>query len=187
MTSPTSNLPDPDADPAAPGAEPNGFEEQLLQAHLSARLDPQVGRARRGFQQMLAEEETSSSGTLPLHSGRVNWRWTIGLITAAAACAAFGLSLWMGLDTGTSNSGGQLSQGPEGSNVPGLTQAGYTPLEYQESWQSRDLGVYEFKGRPVRAVHRQQWETTRYRDAEGYEVKIETPREQLVLVDAPVQ
>jgi len=185
MTSPTSNFPDPaDADAAAPGAEPLGFEEQLLQAHLSARLDPQVGRARRRFEQLLAEEETSSSGPLPLHSGRVNWRWTVGLITAAAACAAFGLSLWMGLDMGK-RSQSPVSKG-EGA-VPGLTQAAYTPLEYQESWQSRDLGVYEFKGRPVRAVHRQQWETTRYRDAEGYEVKIEVPREQLVLVDAPVQ
>jgi hypothetical protein len=164
-------------------------EESLLQAHLSRELDPQLGQARRRFEQMLAAgpgAAGSSSMRLDARGAApsTHWRWIIGAVTAAAACLAFGVSFFYGLDWGDGGPGVMVQNTSPDSP---LQAVGYTPLEYRESWQARDLGTYELNGKPVRAVHRQQWETARYRNDEGYEVTIEVPREQLVLVDAPVQ
>lgn len=173
MTYLGDNLPDDSAQLSA--------QEHRLQAHLAAELDPHVGRARRRFEQMLAESAEPAPLRLRGAGGPSVWnrRWSMGLL-AAAACIAFAVGLWGVFDSGgwrgTELSGGKLAK-----------EARFTPLEYSESWQSEDLGTYKFDGRPVRAVHQQQWETTRYRDAQGYEVEIEVPRTQLVLVDAPVQ
>jgi hypothetical protein len=167
---------------AGPSGAPADRQDRLIEAHLARELDPQLGQARRRFERMLADGRAAG----PLRPGNgLSWnhRWTIGVLTALAACMALGVGMW-NLDQGTSPPV-QVGAGDGGESA--MRPVGYTPLEYRESWQSQDLGTYEFEGRPVRAVHRKQWETTRYRDAKGYEVKLELPREQLVLVDAPVQ
>lgn len=170
MTHQGDNLQDDSAELSA--------QERQLRAHLAGQLDPHLGQARRRFEQMLAE--SAEPAPLPLRGAAGpsvwNWRWSMGLL-AAAACIAFAVGLWGIFDSNNS---------PLSTRIPG-EEARLTPLEYSESWQAEDLGTYKFDGRPVRAVHHQQWETTRYRDAQGYQVQIEVPRTQLVLVDAPVQ
>lgn len=155
----------------------------LVAEHLARELDPRLGQSRRRFEQLLADGQAAPPLRIGASAMPWNQRWMIGLLTAVAACLAFGVGLW-NLDLGTTPPV-QVGAGNGGESA--MQPVGYTPLEYRESWQSQDLGTYEFEGRPVRAVHRKHWETTRYRDAKGYEVKIELPREQLVLVDAPVQ
>lgn len=175
MTHQTDNFPHDGAERSA--------EERLLEAHLAAQLDQHVGQARRRFEQMLAMS-AEQPAPLRLHGGAGqgiwNRRWSMGLL-ATAACIAFAVGLWSLFD----------SNGLNGTELSGRTdsaaEARFMPLEYSESWQAEDMGTYKFDGRPVRAVHHQQWETTRYRDAQGYEVQVEVPRTQLVLVDAPVQ
>ena len=174
-----------DSIPFADRPETPDPEEHLLREHLARALDGQLGQARRRFETALAQE--AERPPLRLHAAPAgwNWRWVLGTLTAAAACLAFGISFFNGLDFG-STPRTIVSNGAE-TGTQGVQPIGYTPLEYRESWQAHDLGTYEFEGRPVRAVHRQQWERARYRNDQGYEVTIEVPREQLVLVDAPVQ
>lgn len=170
MNAPTPQLPD---------------ERQLVQAHLVRRLDPQMGQARRRFEQALAAERLAARPAPAVPAGP-GWQWRIGLglLTAAAAGLALMAVLWPVL-RGEGGRPAPVVQG-ETAQVAG-SEAGYVPLEYRESWQARDLGMYELGGRPVRAVHRQQWESARFRDEQGYEVSIEMPAQQLVFVDAPVQ
>ena len=162
--------------PEGPGAE-----ERLIQAHLASQLDPHLGMARRRFETALAAESQPLSRPIRLHERHPtawNWRWSLGLV-AAAASVALAVGLWGLFEAGKPVQPviGDLADG----------QGHLTPLEYSESWEEQDLGMYEFDGRPVRAVHHQQWERSRYRDPKGYEVQIEEPRSRLVLVDAPVQ
>ena len=169
MTHSPQNLPD------RPGAE-----QRLIQAHLASELDPHLGSARRRFERALAEESQMLPPIRLRGRGAAswNWRWSLGLV-AAAASVAVTIGLWALFEAG------RPVQPVIGELAGGSGQL--TPLEYSESWEEQDLGMYEFDGRPVRAVHHQQWERSRYRDPSGYEVQIEEPRSRLVLVDAPVQ
>jgi hypothetical protein len=158
-----------------------GAEDRLIQAHLASELDRHLGTARRRFEATLGEETHALPQPIRLHEHRStgwNWRWSLGLV-AAAASVTIAIGLW-----------GLFEAGRPVEPVMGPIAEGsghLTPMEYSESWESQDLGMYEFEGRPVRAVHQEQWERTRYRDAKGYQVQIEEPRSRLVLVDAPVQ
>ena len=156
-------------------------QDRLIQSHLASELDGHLGTARRRFEAALGEQTHALPRPIRLHEHRSsgwNWRWSLGLV-AAAAVVALSIGLW-----------GLFESGRPVQPVMGdIAEASgpLTPLEYSESWESQDLGMYEFGGRPVRAVHQEQWERTRYRDANGYQVQIEEPRSRLVLVDAPVQ
>lgn len=169
MNAPTPQLPD---------------ERQLVQACLRRRLDPHLGQTRRRFEQALAAERFAARPA-PAAPAATAWQWRIGigLLTAAAAGLALMAVLWPVLR----GEPGRPSPVVQGEPVQEMGEAGYVPLEYRESWQARDLGMYELGGRPVRAVHRQQWESARFRNEQGYEVSIEMPAQQLVFVDAPVQ
>lgn len=159
-------------------------EEQLLASHLSARLDGHLGGARKRFEAILEAETAAPRPVRPSdgHRGRWGWHWGLGLF-AAAACVLVVVSLLVTL-RGRPQGGSSIAAGPDSQQPLGVSNL--TPLEYSESWNSADLGVYEFGGQPVRAVHQQQWERARYQDA-GYEVQIDVPCSNLVLYDAPIQ
>ena len=174
--------------PAVDSPPVPGSEEVALRHFLAPRLDPHVGRARRHFEAALAAEPWAPA-PMPLrpassrHDGW-DWRWSFGALLAAAAAVAFGIGLWNGPGAWPGGSGYQT---PSLAQVTGEPAGPLTPVQYSERWEARDLGTYVLDGKPVQAVHRQQWQSSQYKAKGGYTVQIELPREELVLVDTPVQ
>lgn len=185
--------------------------DEALRSHLGRQLDPHLGNARRGFETMLAREAMQPTPPLRLRRSR----WFIGLAAAAAACVVFGMGSWLGqsettrpagpvagtnrpLDPRTHESGDGMaeqesSQEPVPSHGFGTLEldpsdAGrFLPVRQDEVWRARNLGTYVVDGQPVRAVERQGWQTVQYETEAGARVSIETPRHQVLLIDASVQ
>lgn len=175
--------------------------DSALSDHFSHELAGVEGRSRSAF---LAALEQEATATIPRFStGR---RLLIGTLLAAAASLAFGFGIW---SARTVNPAGPLASGSdlvprevpdipdgEGGDADSTFQTlaydpsdlrPVTPVSREQWWQARDAGTYVIDGEPVRAVQRREWERTWFRNAAGYEVTIERPREQWMLVDADIQ
>ena len=133
---------------------------------LAAELDGHIGTARARF-------EAALKADAPRRSMR---RWWAGGGVALAAAAGLAVAVWpASVERAT----------PLVAPLTAVAEAG--PVRLDERWQTRDLGVYaDADGRPVRAVGHRRWQALEYRNAAGAEVRIEQPRDYVVLVDAPV-
>lgn len=179
MTVPHDNLPTNEG-------VPNVDDEAEVRRFLAARLDTHLGAARGRFEEALADEEALGSA----NRDQRGIRRSVVALLAAAACAAFAVGLWLRADSETvgPQAAGAIAETSTTTLVGTSHESAgrFTPLEYNQRRRSRDLGTYVLDGKPVQAVHRQQWQTTQY-TTDGYTVRIERPREELVFVDAPVQ
>lgn len=165
--------------------------DTALRDHFTRELAGVEGRSRAAFLAALEQEAATSP---PASWGR---RLIIGTLLAAAAAMAFGFGIWSARTVDRAPMPEVASNGPGEAGEPGhsFQTLAYdladlrpvTPVAREQYWQSRDTGTYVIDGAPVRAVQRREWEKTSFRNAAGFEVTIERPREQWMLVDAEVQ
>ena len=174
--------------------------EAALHEHYQRELAGVQGKARATF--LAAIEQETATRTRRSGAGR---RLFIGTLMAAAAALAFGFGLWSVRTVSPERPLAATAPAPEvsGADAPETTGRAdsafrtlaydpadlrpVTPVTRQQWWQTQDAGTYVVDGEPVRAVQRREWETTTFRNAAGFQVTIERPREQWMLVDADVQ
>lgn len=174
-----------------------------LRDHFARELAGVEGRSRAAFLAAV-EQEAGVAGNRHSPARRL----FLGTLLAAAAALAFGFGIWsartvspdVSLATGdplaekAPDDGSNADSAREEPERPFQTLAydpgdlrPVTPVAREQWWQTRDAGTYVVDGEPVRAVQRREWEKTSFRNAAGFVVTIERPREQWMLVDADVQ
>lgn len=137
-------------------------EDIAVRDYLSARLDPQLGRAEAHFREFLAEEKTAPVIRRPVFALPHLFRgWTLSL--AGAALAATLAALWTGpsLKPLTTPPG---SVAKPGSIIP-TTPVNNMLIEQDVQSQTYDDGTYmNDNGMPVRVFRRRDLQRTRWYD-----------------------
>jgi hypothetical protein len=132
----------------------DAHQEMMLKDHLSAELDPQLGRAEDRFRQFLRDESDPHQN--PYRIGGRFRGWTFSIAGAAlAACLGF---LWAGPTLST--------QPPSRQQDPvNATTVDLPWMEQSQAAQTYDGGIQvDADGNPVRVLHHMQWDRTRWFD-----------------------
>jgi hypothetical protein len=144
--------------------------EDELSRHLSARLDPQVGRAAAYFEQSLAANKPARN--------RAAFLWTVGagLVTATAAAIALAATLIPAPAARPHRPAVTPSAPPEVASVE--------PSEVVW-WRSLDEGTVLLDDHtPARRVRRQILEQVQWYDPRrGTQVELTVPREEVLFVN----
>lgn len=131
-------------------------QEAMLREHLSAELDPQLGRAEDRFRQFLSDSTSRDVQRDPYRIGGRFRGWMFSVAGAAiAACLGF-LAAGPTLHSRTQQTAGS-SHDSTPVSLPWVQQT--------VDQQTIDGGtVVDDQGNPVRVLQRRKWETTRWFD-----------------------
>lgn len=163
-------------------SDPDEPAEALLRSHLSAELDSHVGRARAAFDEAIVHERAR----------RAFWRRGLYAVGSLAAAAAVAAGIWIAWPSQSPSSPMHLANGQATSQPnphDGLMSVNWSPTDVtrQQAWRTQEAGTVLIAGRPARAIVREAWQTTRFRDPEGFDVQIDVPKRDVVFINLPTQ
>ena len=132
----------------------DAHQEMILKDHLSAELDPQMGRSEERFRQFLREESETQAN--PYRIGGRFRGWVFSIAGAAlAACLGF---LWAGPRIST-------QPPPRQTGTVNASTVDLPWMEQSQADQTYDGGIrLDAQGNPVRVLHHMQWDRTRWFD-----------------------